>query len=141
MLKRIVGKVIVLMRSGHERKQAYQRFLSLLADSPTVWTVDADGRIRSSQGDCPIIEVFQRITGKYGLADTEHGHDVLWAASRLFLSQDQAFLIMGAADSRMGSCKCMGVRNDLLIALARAQGCVSDESIWWSECQREPVGV
>lgn len=146
MLQKAWKTVVWLMQYHSWRKRAYQGFLSLLAQSPTEWTVLESGAITSSQGECPIVEVYQRTT-KYGRADSEDRHDVLWAGRQLGLSQYQTLLIMSAADRWGGYQEQMRTRNDILAALtkahrrtdATAEGVLAAECHWSEE--KETVGV
>lgn len=126
------------------RKRAYQIFLANLAESPTVWSIHANGSIRSSQGECPIVEVNQRVTkSKCWRAASGSTFIVYALAGRLGLSRHQALVIMHAADNRIRFNAKMRVRNDLLTALEKAKKRMdaTAEGVLIAECRWEKVGV
>lgn len=147
MLSRIGRSIVRLWHRYALQECAYQRFLTLLAESPTEWTMLESGAIRSSQGECPIVEVYQR-AAKYGHAGTEDRHNVLRAGCQLGLSQYQTLLIIDAADRWSGFQEQMRMRNDILTALAKArtrtnaspEGLLAAECRWASP-EQEMVGV
>lgn len=138
MLQRMWECVVLLWHRRDEQERAYQRFLEILAQSPTEWTMLESGAIRSSQGECPIMEVYQR-TIKHGRADTVISCHVLWVADQLGLWHRRALLIIGAADVRKGNTEQIRVRNDLLTALAKARERMdaTKEGILAAECRWE----
>ena len=117
-MRKIWGITVRLWAYARREQIAYQRFLVLLAESPAEWMIRPDGFIRSYEDECPLVEVYQRLTGMRGLI-SDHA-TAYSAADFIGLSQRQASLIIHAADSWYGFSKELRIRNDLLRA-TRAQ--------------------
>ena len=106
-------------RVYRRKREAYRNFLALLAQSPMQWTISDDGHIRSCEDECPLVHVYQRLTGARGLiSDHENAH---FAADLMGISLSKAALIIHAADRALGFSEEMRVRNDILMAIRRAQ--------------------